>query len=246
MKCKEENMIKRLTLALVFSLFMYTQEAYAVFDFVATIESQLEGFQKTLGKYQEIMKKATDTYTRAKRGFDAASGCIKNPRTCFAALAEIGRSLDGSISKIAVMKRVQLPEDKALLEVSSEEMVEKFESGVYVADQGDDIAKRGEIRAENDAVVASDVATLWAKAMSTRQAILQEDDNEQYNSALEGGASGEDEANMEKLLVSQQMLSLLSARRVNRILELRSYMLSAPSTRELVGHRKESQGNSGE
>jgi hypothetical protein len=51
---------------------------------------------------------------------------------------------------------------------------------------------------------------------------------------------------MEKLLVSQQMLSLLSARRVNRILELRSYMLSAPSTRELVGHSKESQGNSGE
>jgi hypothetical protein len=129
---------------------------------------------------------------------------------------------------------------------TDEEMVEKFESGVYVADQGDDIAKRGEIRAENDAVVASDVATLWAKAMSTRQAILQEDDNEQYNSALEGGASGEDEANMEKLLVSQQMLSLLSARRVNRILELRSYMLSAPSTRELVGHSKESQGNSGE
>ena len=102
-----------------------------------------------------------------------------------------------------------------------------------------------EIRDENNAVVASDVATLWAKATSTRQAILKEDDNEQYNAALEG-TSGEDEANMEKLLASQQMLSLLSAKRVNRILELHSYMLSAPSTFELVSHSNESEESSGE
>ena len=51
---------------------------------------------------------------------------------------------------------------------------------------------------------------------------------------------------MEKLLASQQMLSLLSARRVNRMLELRSYMISAPSTFELVAHSNETEENSGD
>jgi hypothetical protein len=237
-------MIKRLILALLFSIFVYTREAYAVFDFVATVQSQLEGFQKTLGKYQEIMKKATDTYTRAKRGYDAASGCIKNPSTCFAAISTIGSAMGYGISKIAVMKRIKLPEGP-LLETSSQDMVNELEKGVYVKGQENAIAKTEEIRDENNAVVASDVATLWAKATSTRQAILKEDDNEQYNAALEG-TSGEDEANMEKLLASQQMLSLLSAKRVNRILELHSYMLSAPSTFELVSHSNESEESSGE
>ena len=237
-------MIKRLILALLFSFFVYTREAYAVFDFVATIQSQLEGFQKTLGKYQEIMKKATDTYTRAKRGYDAANGCIKKPATCFAAIATIGSAMGYGISKIAVMKRIKLPEGP-LLETSSQDMVNELEKGVYVKGQENAIAKTEEIRDENNAVVASDVATLWAKATSTRQAILKEDDNEQYNAALEG-TSGEDEANMEKLLASQQMLSLLSAKRVNRILELHSYMLSAPSTFELVSHSNESEESSGE
>ena len=237
-------MIKRLILALLFSIFVYTREAYAVFDFVATVQSQLEGFQKTLGKYQEIMKKATDTYTRAKRGYDAASGCIKNPSTCFAAISTIGSAMGYGISKIAVMKRIKLPEGP-LLETSSQDMVNELEKGVYVKGQENAIAKTEEIRDENNAVVASDVATLWAKATSTRQAILKEDDNEQYNADLEG-TSGEDEANMEKLLASQQMLSLLSAKRVNRILELHSYMLSAPSTFELVSHSNESEESSGE
>ena len=51
---------------------------------------------------------------------------------------------------------------------------------------------------------------------------------------------------MEKLLASQQMLSLLSARRVNRMLELRSCMISAPSTFELVAHSNETEENSGD
>jgi parvulin-like peptidyl-prolyl isomerase len=234
-------MVKRLIIALVFSLFVYTREAYAVFDFVATLESQLEGFQKTLSKYQEIMKKASDAYTRAKRGFDAVDGCIRRPKTCFAAIKE----LKSGLSKINMMSSVSLPEDKALLEVSSGEMVEEIEKAVYVKGQGQDIKKIGEKKAEINAVVAADVAALWAKAVSTRQAILAENDEEQYNAALKGGV-GEDEANMEKLLASQQMLSLLSARRVNRILELRSYMMSAPATFVVMGHSVEKDGSSGE
>lgn len=231
-------MRKRLIIALVFSLFMYTREAYAVFDFVATLQSQLEGFQKTLGKYQEIMKKATDAYTRAKRGFDAIDGCIKKPKTCFSAIKEIKKG----ISQINMLASVKIKDDQALLEVSSGEMVQELEKAVYEKGQGKDIEKAGEKKAEINAVVAADVASLWAKAVSTRQAILAEKDDEQYNAAL-GGGSGEDEANMEKLLASQQMLSLLSARRVNRILELRSYMVSAPATFTVMGHSVETKNN---
>ena len=43
-------MIKRLIIALVFSLFVYTREAYAVFDFIATLESQLENIPKKFGQ----------------------------------------------------------------------------------------------------------------------------------------------------------------------------------------------------
>ncbi len=238
-------MIKRLTLALIFSLFVYTREAYAVFDFVATIESQLESFQKTLGKYQEIKKKAMDVYTRARRGYDAASGCIKNPRTCFAAIRTIGSSVKG-IKDIAVMKNVELPEG-ALLEAPSEDLINKFEEGgVYKKGVKQDIQKTQEIKDENNAVLASDVATLWAKATATRQEILKEDESELYEATLTPSSTEEDEANMEKLLASQQTLSLLSARRINRMLELRSYMISAPSTYELMSHSKETTGNSGE
>lgn len=234
-------MIKRLIIALVFSLFVYTREAYAVFDFVATLESQLEGVQKKFSGIQEKLKKVTDAYTRAKRGFDAVDGCIRKPKTCFAAIKE----LKSGLSKINMMSSVNLPEDKALLEVSSGEMVQELEKAVYVKGQGKDIEKTGEKKDEINAVVAADVASLWAKAVSTRQAILAEKDDEQYNEALKGGSSG-DEANMEKLLASQQMLSLLSARRVNRILELRSYMISAPATFVVMGHSVETEQNSGE
>lgn len=234
-------MIKRLIIALVFSLFVYTREAYAVFDFVATLESQLEGVQKKFSGIQEKLKKVTDAYTRAKRGFDAVDGCIRKPKTCFAAIKE----LKSGLSKINMMSSVNLPEDKALLEVSSGEMVQELEKAVYVKGQGKDIEKTGEKKDEINAVVAADVASLWAKAVSTRQAILAENDDEQYNEALKGGSSG-DEANMEKLLASQQMLSLLSARRVNRILELRSYMISAPATFVVMGHSVETEQNSGE
>lgn len=232
-------MIKRLIIALVFSLFVYTREAYAVFDFIATLESQLENVPKKLGKGQEIMKKVTDTYTRAKRGFDAANGCIKNPRSCFAKFLTV--TGQAGLTKIALMEGVDIEPNANLLEISSDEFTEKLEEGgVYKKGQDDTIAKNQELKAQNNAVVVNDIASLWAKSISTRQEILKENDDEQYKEALS------DTADMEKLLASQQTLSLLSAKRVNRILELQSYMISGQSTHELKGHSNPSEEDSGE
>ena len=75
-------MKKKLCIALFLSLFVYTREAYAIFDIMAKVQSALELYKDVENKVQQYTKKLRDIEKRARQGFDLASSCYKNPKQC--------------------------------------------------------------------------------------------------------------------------------------------------------------------
>lgn len=68
---------KKLCIALFLSLFVYTREAYAIFDIMAKVQSALELYKDVENKVQQYTKKLRDIEKRARQGFDLASSCYK-------------------------------------------------------------------------------------------------------------------------------------------------------------------------
>lgn len=222
-------MNKKLLIALIFSMFLYTKEAYAVFDFIAAIQSQVESVEKFYTKIMEGYKKAIEKYTRLQRGFDTAMKCVKNPRSCAGQLAGIGNS----ISNITTVFKKE--GSNPFSETSVQDLDSQARKEIFVSGE-DDISKISERDKKYNNVVIAEISTLWAKGVSTRQSIMKEEDNKIYKK-FESSSSGEN-TSMEDILFAQNSLTLESAKRVNRILELRSYMISAPAILEMTIQNK--------
>ena len=100
-------MKKKLCIALFLSLFVYTREAYAIFDIMAKVQSALELYKDVENKVQQYTKKLRDIEKRARQGFDLASSCYKNPKQCdpkaLEAFAKDSESYVKSMKEIRVM-----------------------------------------------------------------------------------------------------------------------------------------------
>lgn len=98
---------KKLCIALFLSLFVYTREAYAIFDIMAKVQSALELYKDVENKVQQYTKKLRDIEKRARQGFDLASSCYKNPKQCdpkaLEAFAKDSESYVKSMKEIRVM-----------------------------------------------------------------------------------------------------------------------------------------------
>ena len=94
-------MKKKLCIGLFLSLFVYTREAYAIFDIMAKVQSALELYKDVENKVQQYTKKLRDIEKRARQGFDLASSCYKNPKQCDPkALEAFAKVLDVEVSQL--------------------------------------------------------------------------------------------------------------------------------------------------
>ncbi len=229
-------MKKKIFLILFFSLFVYTREAYAIFDIMAKVQSVLEYYKDIENKVQEYQKKLRDVEKRARQGFDLASNCYKNPTKCDAkaieAFAKDSESYVKSLKEVKVMPGAEELKEGDLKKKSDSSLAQTVENTyIYQRGQGQDIEKTAENRQYLNAIVADDTALLFAKGVSARQSILVEDGS-LYQSEFKN-------ENMDEILNAQNIVAIATEQRLNRILEMRAYMTSAGSTAELTQQTRE-------
>ena len=221
-------MKKKLCIALFLSLFVYTREAYAIFDIMAKVQSALELYKDVENKVQQYTKKLRDIEKRARQGFDLASSCYKNPKQCDPkALEAFAKD-----SEIRVMPGAEELKKGDLKKKSDKSLAQTVETSyIYQRGQGDDIEKTSKNRRLINAVVADDAALLFAKGVSARQSILVEDGS-LYQVEFKKN-------NIDEILNAQNIVAIATQQRLNRILELRAYMASAGATAELTRQTRE-------
>lgn len=227
---------KKLCIALFLSLFVYTREAYAIFDIMAKVQSALELYKDVENKVQQYTKKLRDIEKRARQGFDLASSCYKNPKQCdpkaLEAFAKDSESYVKSMKEIRVMPGAEELKKGDLKKKSDKSLAQTVETSyIYQRGQGDDIEKTSENRRLINAVVADDAALLFAKGVSARQSILVEDGS-LYQVEFKKN-------NIDEILNAQNIVAIATQQRLNRILELRAYMASAGATAELTRQTRE-------
>ncbi len=229
-------MKKKVWVILFLSMFVYTREAYAIFDIMATVQSILERYKDVENKVQEYQKKLRDVEKRARQGFDLASNCYKNPTKCDAkaieAFSKDSESYVKSLKEIKVMPGAEELKEGDLKKKSDSSLAQTVENAyIYKRGQGQDIEKTAENRRYLNAIVADDTALLFAKGVSARQSILVEDGS-LYQSEFKN-------ENMDEILNAQNIVAIATEQRLNRILEMRAYMTSAGSTAELTQQTRE-------
>lgn len=229
-------MKKKVWVILFLSMFVYTREAYAIFDIMATVQSILERYKDVENKVQEYQKKLRDVEKRARQGFDLASNCYKNPTKCDAkaieAFSKDSESYVKSLKEIKVMPGAEELKEGDLKKKSDGSLAQTVENAyIYKRGQGQDIEKTAENRRYLNAIVADDTALLFAKGVSARQSILVEDGS-LYQSEFKN-------ENMDEILNAQNIVAIATEQRLNRILEMRAYMTSAGSTAELTQQTRE-------
>ncbi len=220
-------MKKKLFIALFLSIFIYTREAYAIFDIMAKVQSVLELYKDVENKVQENLKKLRDIEKRARQGFDVANSCFKNPTKCdYKSLEALGKDSESyvkSLTEIHVMPGADELKKGDLQKKAEKGLAQNVkDSYIYKRAQGEDIKNTSENRRQINAVVADDAALLFAKGVSARQSILVED-----GSLYQNDFNNE---NIDEILNAQNIVSIASEQRLNRILELRAYMVGASST----------------
>ena len=224
-------MRKKLCIALVLSLFMYTREAYAIFDIMAKIESVLEQAEDYKNKIQEYAKKAREIEKRARQGFELAKSCYKNPKSCDTkALETWGK--DAKQFYVETMDEIRvMPGDE---ELSDGDLNEKLDVSliktiqdtyIYHRGRGKDLENLNENRRQLNAILSDDTALLFAKAVATRQSILMEDGS-LYQQNFKNN-------NIDEILSAQNVVDIATQQRLNRILELRAYMVSGAAAAEM-------------
>ncbi len=225
-------MKKKVWIILFFSLFVYTREAYAIFDIMAKVETVLELYKDVENKVQEVQKKLRDIEKRARQGFDIASNCYKNPTKCdvesLTAFTEYSKEyVKNSITEIRVMPGASELKQGDLKKKRDEILAQTVENAyIYKRGQGKDIANTTENRRYINAIIADDTAILFAKGVSARQSILKEDGT-LYQKVFKN-------ENMDEILHAQNLVAIATEQRLNKILEMKAYMTSAGSTAELT------------
>lgn len=219
-------------MALFLSIFIYSREAYAIFDIMAKVQSVLQLYKEVENKVQEATKKLRDIEKRARQGFALATSCFKNPTKCDAkALAAFALDSESwvkdSMTELRVMAKASALKKGDLKKKADEGLAQSVVNGyIYKLGQGDDISNTEFNRSQLNAVIADDAALLFAKAVAVRQTILAEDGS-LYQSEFKN-------ENIDELLKAQNVVTIATQYRLDRILELRSYMVGAPATAEIT------------
>lgn len=216
-------------IAVFLSLFITSTPAYATFDVMATIQSGMELYKEVETKVQAIQKKISDIKKRITQGFAAATNCFKNPLKCdIKTLAGMAGDIVGAVNAINKIKAIEGSGlDEGEISKADPDSLERDVLDVYQFKKGlkDSLEWTDKQRKKLNAVVADDVAALFAKGMVVRELIRQENAEELYSTDID--------SNQGAILAIQNAVVLKSQERLTRILELRSYMVSAQSSAEL-------------
>lgn len=224
-------MRKKLCIALVLSLFMYTREAYAILDIMAKVQSVLEQAEDYKNKIQEYAKKLRELEKRARQGFELAKSCYKNPKSCDTkALETWGKDAKQfyveTMDEIRVMPGAEELSDGDLNEKLDVSLIKTIQNTyIYHRGQGKDLENLNENRRQLNAILSDDTALLFAKAVATRQSILMEDGS-LYQQNFKNN-------NIDEILSAQNVVDIATQQRLNRILELRAYMISGAAAAEM-------------
>lgn len=224
-------MRKKLCIALVLSLFMYTREAYAILDIMAKVQSVLEQAEDYKNKIQEYAKKLRELEKRARQGFELAKSCYKNPKSCDTkALETWGKDAKQfyveTMDEIRVMPGAEELSDGDLNEKLDVSLIKTIQNTyIYHRGQGKDLENLNENRRQLNAILSDDTALLFAKAVATRQSILMEDGS-LYQQNFKNN-------NIDEILSAQNVVDIATQQRLNRILELRAYMVSGAAAAEM-------------
>ena len=224
-------MRKKLCIALVLSLFMYTREAYAILDIMAKVQSVLEQAEDYKNKIQEYAKKLRELEKRARQGFELAKSCYKNPKSCDTkALETWGKDAKQfyveTMDEIRVMPGAEELSDGDLNEKLDVSLIKTIQDTyIYHRGRGKDLENLNENRRQLNAILSDDTALLFAKAVATRQSILMEDGS-LYQQNFKNN-------NIDEILSAQNVVDIATQQRLNRILELRAYMVSGAAAAEM-------------
>lgn len=233
-------MKKKLIYILLLSFMVYTKEAYAVFDVMALIQTNLEKFQNVMKQAQEVKEKAEEIKAKVQQGFDAAKSamaCASKPSA--SECSKVAQNLTSAYKGVKQIKETRAMGE----ELSSDDLfrkdINKLEDSVrdtiYQKGLGDDFKRLRANRKANNAVVADDLALLFAKGVVTRQMIIQED-GKMYQQEFANG-------NLDEILNAQKNVRILSDLRLAQILEMRTFMISAQATSELTMQNHEEDKN---
>lgn len=226
-------MSKMKKILMVGFLIMYTTNAYATFDYQTAVFTASEKFQNMKEKVLSVKQKIEQAKMDISEGWKNVQSCSSfNVKGCMAAGKSL-QDLDGEygdqLNTIFVLPETGLEkvEDK-----NSQEIIDGIRNAIYVAGEGDSLeAARNKLDA-NNAMLADDVATLFAKSTASRQRILK--DGVKEASYQEIGADME----LEKILKSKAEQRIDTITRIARIIELRAYMIGVPATSELTMYVK--------
>jgi len=243
-------MKKRISILLLLFCLVYTRPAYAVFDFIAAIEDGINLVIDIQNKVEQIQNKIAEIKKRITQGFALAGGCIQNPMQCDekalknfigAGLGVVSKTLDG----VYVMKQAKLMAKENLNEQCTSCLEDEVkDTYIYKRGEGDDMKRLSENRENINGIVINDTNVLFAKAITTRHAIIMEDASiYQTNFGDNSGASDPENPknpeNIQKILRAQTFVSIYTQSRLARILELRAHMVGAEATVELTKQGKD-------
>ena len=233
-------MNKKYLMTFFLATFICVRPAHAIFDIMAMVESGLEYAEEIKHKIAEIQKFKDDQLKRLKQGFDLANSCYKNPMSCGS--SEMLKFLkENGNSDIYIKKRNQIftmpGSEMGNGDIASQPQ-EKFAEDVvktYIYKRGrgktaggeGDLVESKKNRDNINKVIANETALMFAKGATTRHSIQGEDDSQLYPDIG-------DKNNMDEILQAESRVTLATASRLARVLELRANMVSSQSTAELT------------
>lgn len=223
-------MKKKIYIAALLSLFAFADNAYAVLDFPAILQSGLKLKADAENYITQIDKLRQDAQKTLRQGFELGKNCFSNPVKCYKDANNLKHNAENALEGIRSVGSELKNND--LMRKDPKKLADSIiKDGTYKKGQGEDIVRRAASEAVNNAIVTDLLAVLFAKGIVTRQNILIED-KELYNRDF-------DKDSIEEILFAQNTLTLNSNKRVARILELRTFMFNAQAIKELTQYNRE-------
>ena len=240
-------MRKTISTLLLLSCLTYTRPAYAVFDFLAAIEDGIDLVIDIQTEVVQFQNKLAEMKKRITEGFAVAGGCLTNPLECDVhalenfigdGLGVVSKTLDG----VYAMKKAKLMAKENLNEQCTSCLEDEvrdtyiYKRGVA---EGKDLKRLQENREGINGIVINDTNVLFAKAITTRNAIIMEDASIYQtdfgdNSGASDPENPKNPENIQKIVRAQTFVSIYTQSRLARILELRAHMVGAEATLELT------------
>lgn len=223
-------MNKKFYIALFFSLLISTKEAFAIYDFMAKVQSGMELKTEIETKVQEYRKQLEDMQKKLTQGFSAITSCFSNPLNCdiaaFSGYFDANKDDITMVKEIPVMENATLMQSANLSEVNTESLNEEVDNAyVYQRAQGKDLGNANTYRKNINNVISQEAEILFAKGMVSRHMI--QDENNPYPSEFT-------QNNIDEILKAHDTVEIMIMSRLARIVELRAQMVGAEATSELT------------